>query len=85
MNTPIKRVVVAFAMKEEAGPFIANCNLQRIPSEELSWPSLLPLVAYRGKVSSCEVFACWTGQDKRFLVNNVATTAASVAAYAVRA
>jgi 5'-methylthioadenosine nucleosidase len=82
-TVPVRRVVVLFAMQEEAAPFVRACNLQRIPSSELGWPSTLPLVAYRGTVGdACDVFACWTGKDERFLVNNVATTAAAVASYA---
>lgn len=81
--TSIRRVLVAFAMREEATPFVENCKLERIPETELKWPPTLPVVAYRGLVGGCEVIACWTGQDSRFLVNNVATTAAAVAAYAV--
>ena len=82
--TSIRRVLVAFAMREEAAPFVENCKLECIPETELKWPPTLPVVAYRGRVGDCEVVACWTGQDSRFLVNNVATTAAAVAAYAVR-
>ena len=41
-----------------------------------------PFVAWMGDAGAVRLCVCWCGHDKRFGVNNVATTAAAVAAYA---
>jgi 5'-methylthioadenosine nucleosidase len=82
-NNGIQRVVMIVAMQEEADPFIQTHGLQKMtPSPFLDG---MPMICYTGTVSSIEVFLVWTGRDKRYKVNNVATTAASVATYAAYA
>lgn len=77
---PIKRVVIVVAMQEEAEPFIKKHDLkQKTPSPFLAG---MPMICYCGVVSKIEIFLIWTGRDERYKVNNVATTAASVATYA---
>jgi 5'-methylthioadenosine nucleosidase len=93
-NAPIKRVVLIVAMEQEATPFIQTHNLQQmIPSPFMTG---MPMVCYSGHIrntsndndndndndNAIEVFLVWTGRDQRYKVNNVATTAASVATYA---
>jgi 5'-methylthioadenosine nucleosidase len=78
----IKRVVLIVAMEQEATPFIHKHDLQQMqPSPFMTG---MQMVCYSGHIinNSIEVFLVWTGRDKRYNVNNVATTAASVATYA---
>mmetsp|Transcript_7121 Transcript_7121/g.11732 ORF Transcript_7121/g.11732 Transcript_7121/m.11732 type:complete len:255 (-) Transcript_7121:96-860(-) len=66
--------------KEEAEPFIQKHQLQRF--ESVPWNPLLPIVGYSGKIHDLECFLVWAGSDNRYKVNNVATTASAVSAYA---
>jgi 5'-methylthioadenosine nucleosidase len=76
----IKRAVMIVAMQEEADPFIKKHGLKEVtPSPFLDG---MPMVCYSGRVSNIEIHLVWTGRDERYKVNNVATTAASVATYA---
>jgi 5'-methylthioadenosine nucleosidase len=89
--TGLQRVVLVVAMEQEAAPFIRKHGLaQMTPSPFLTG---MPMVCYTGRLhgsnnqdsdssSSIEIFLVWTGRDQRYKVNNVATTAASVATYA---
>lgn len=79
MSAPIQKVLVLVAMREEAEPFVKAHNLQRI--ERTPWPVSLPMVAFEGRVGRMEVKLVWAGEDRRYRVNNVATTASAVSAY----
>ena len=80
---PIKRVVIVVATEEEAEPLIEKHGLkQMIPSPFLEG---MQMICYSGHITnntSMEIFLVWTGQDQRYNVHSVATTAASVATYA---
>lgn len=79
INNTIERVVILMAMEEEAHPFILKHNLKLIQNPP--WNSQLPFLAYKGMVGRMEVTLVWTGHDKRYKVNNVATTASTVSCY----
>ena len=84
-DNAVRRVVILVAMRQEAEPFVRAHGLQRMDAPSAPWPATLPLVAYRGVLrcaDGLEVVLVWAGQDKRFKVNNVGTTAASISAYA---
>lgn len=79
-NKKIERVVLIVAMEQEADPFIRQHGLQEMkPSPFMAG---MQMVCYGGRIHTMEVFLVWTGRDQRYKVNNVATTAASVATYA---
>lgn len=79
----VKRVVMIVAMEQEAEPFIQKHRLKRMaPSPFMAG---MQMVCYSGHINNnanMKVFLVWTGRDQRYKVNNVATTAASVATYA---
>jgi 5'-methylthioadenosine nucleosidase len=85
----IQRVVLVVAMEQEADPFIRTHGLERMkPSPFMPG---MPMVCYTGHLRGdkhksggkrLQIFLVWTGRDERYKVNNVATTAASVATYA---
>ena len=79
----MKRVVLIVAMEQEAEPFIQKHRLKQMtPSPFMAG---MQMVCYSGRINNnanMEVFLVWTGRDQRYKVNNVATTAASVATYA---
>eukprot|EP00944_MAST-04C_sp_MAST-4C-sp1_P001412 g1412.t1 len=78
-DKPIKHVVVLMAMEQEAEPFISKHNFKPIDSPP--WDKKLPFVAYEGRVGKMKVTLVWAGQDKRYQVNNVATTASTLSCY----
>ena len=67
------------AMEQEAAPFIKQHNLKLI--KHPPWNSNLPFVAYEGVVGGMNVKLVWAGHDKRYKVNNVATTASTLSCY----
>ena len=85
----VRRVLIVFAMEQEAEPFIRRhelCTLAPSP-----FPVGMPFVAHSNSAaesaaseiqSPLQVFTVWNGRDRRYGGNNVATTAASVCAYA---
>eukprot|EP00944_MAST-04C_sp_MAST-4C-sp1_P010465 g10465.t1 len=78
-DKPIKHVVVLMAMEQEAQPFLSKHNFKLIDSPP--WDNKLPFVAYEGDVGKMKVTLVWAGQDKRYQVNNVATTASTLSCY----
>lgn len=67
-------------MEQEAAPIVKRFGLQRVETPFLEGA---PFVAWRGSTpEGLSLHVVWCGHDKRFGVNNVATTAAAVTAYA---
>ena len=76
----ISRVLIMFAMQQEALPFINSLNLKLISPSPFG--TRLPFVANQGLTDTGdEIIVVWNGRDNRFGGNNVATTAAAVSAY----
>mmetsp|Transcript_16131 Transcript_16131/g.31524 ORF Transcript_16131/g.31524 Transcript_16131/m.31524 type:complete len:301 (+) Transcript_16131:121-1023(+) len=78
-DKPLQKALVLVAMDQEARPFVERHGLQEI---EPPWSSNLPMVGYHGVVGGMECILVWAGTDRRYKVNNVATTASAVSAYA---
>ncbi|CAE8734369.1 unnamed protein product, partial [Polarella glacialis] len=82
----IQTVVIIVAMEQEAKPFIEQHGLTLNTEDDTSHHAFLPGVpfrAYSGFVSGgLRCHLVWTGKDKRYSCNNVATTASAVACYA---
>eukprot|EP00041_Stephanoeca_diplocostata_P007219 m.100978 g.100978 ORF g.100978 m.100978 type:complete len:330 (+) comp16786_c0_seq1:239-1228(+) len=76
-SKPIQTVLVLIAMEEEAAPFIKKHSLKRLHVFEP-----LPFEGFEGYCGDMKVYLTWTGSDKRFKVNNVATTASTLSCYA---
>ena len=79
IDKPINNIVILMAMEQEAAPFIKQHNLKLI--KHPPWNSNLPFVAYEGVVGGMNVKLVWAGHDKRYKVNNVATTASTLSCY----
>lgn len=80
MQCNVQSVTLIMAMEQEAAPIVARFALQRV---EESFLHGAPFVAWTGLAEKgLKLNVVWCGYDKRFGVNNVATTAAAVAAYA---
>ena len=77
--TPVRTVLLLFAMEEEAAPFITTHGWTHIPNNPFG---PLPFESYTGYCGDMKVYLTWAGTDKRFKVNNVATTAATLSCYA---
>eukprot|EP00494_Astrolonche_serrata_P025118 UN25379 len=67
-------------MEQEARPFIKKHTLKKLNPQPFLVGS--PMMAYYGKIKNIKTYLVWNGRDKRYFVNNVATTAASVSTYA---
>ena len=68
------------AMREEAMPILDRFGLKLVDPPR--FVDGAPFMAWMGDAGAVRLCVCWCGHDKRFGVNNVATTAAAVAAYA---
>jgi len=80
-SSVVRRVLIVVAMEQEVMPIVERFGMQRVSA---FLPSA-PFVAWeRAGVAGLErLHVVWVGRDERFGgVNNVATTAAAVAAYA---
>ena len=77
------RLVIVFAMWQEAEPLIRALQLERrdglvnLPAAQV-WSS----PSSGSTASPLHVDVVWNGRDERYHVNNVATTAAAVTAFA---
>mmetsp|Transcript_25412 Transcript_25412/g.81262 ORF Transcript_25412/g.81262 Transcript_25412/m.81262 type:complete len:325 (+) Transcript_25412:25-999(+) len=76
----VRRVTLIMAMREEAMPIVDRFGLKLVDPPR--FVDGAPFVAWMGDAGAVRLCVCWCGHDKRFGVNNVATTAAAVAAYA---
>jgi 5'-methylthioadenosine nucleosidase len=80
MQANVQSVTLIMAMEQEAAPIVARYSLKR--ADESFLPGA-PFVAWSGTAEKgLKLNVVWCGYDKRFGVNNVATTAAAVATYA---
>lgn len=79
LSEVVNSVTIIMAMEQEAAPIVARFGLQRIDAPFLDGS---PFVAWGGSADGLLLRVVWCGHDKRFGMNNVATTAAAVTTYA---
>ena len=77
----VRVVLIIVAMEEEAAPLVEKLSLRRRDTPFLAG-SPMWMVAWSGEFGGLTVHVVWCGQDRRYKVNNVATTAAAVSTYA---
>eukprot|EP00965_Chrysotila_dentata_P232197 6198823-Pleurochrysis_carterae.AAC.10 len=74
----VRQVLIIVAMEQECMPLVDRFQLKKLKHPFLEGA---PMVAWAGHVNELTLKVVWCGSDKRFGVNNVATTAAAVAVY----
>ena len=79
MVEPVRHVLLIMAMEQEAAPIVKRFGLKRLDDPFINGS---PFVAWEGRAAGVRLHVVWVGHDKRFGVNNVATTAAAVSTYA---
>jgi len=77
---PIKNVIIAIAMEEEAQPFVSFLGLE---IDNTFFPPEAPFKAYRGNYNTCKVTVVMNGHDEVYGtgVNNVGTVPAGLAVF----
>eukprot|EP00850_Spirogloea_muscicola_P013816 SM000096S24845 [mRNA] locus=s96:53041:55110:+ [translate_table: standard] len=79
-DRPISRIVVLYAMDQEALPLVEHLQLQEDPPGQ--FPKGAPWVSYSGQHEGTEVTVVIPGKDKSMGVPNVGTVPAAILAYA---
>jgi 5'-methylthioadenosine nucleosidase len=75
---PVRKVLLVFAMEQEAGPLVESLSLSKV---EAGLPAL-PAVVYQGRHADLEVMLVQNGKHPKFAVDCAGTVGGALTAYA---